>query len=308
MDRPLRILVTGARGFIGRPLASALEARGHDVVRLRRGEGAAPLDLAEIGRWRDWPDGIEAVAHLAALNPGRGDPASRDAAALHHANAAGTGALAVRAAAAGVGRFVFVSTANVHGPGREAAVGEGDAPRPQSAYAASKLAGEGWLGEIAAGASMEACVLRPSPVYGAGGGGTIAALARLARLPLPLPLADRRRRRSLVAVEDCVAAIVLALTHRGAANETFLVADPVPISPGEMVAAMRRGLGRPPLLLPFPGRPLGALAATLGRAEAFERLCGPFVLDARRIGERLGWRPDVSVEEGLGRLMRQTAG
>lgn len=299
----MRILVTGASGFIGRHLLPRLRADGHDVLPFRRGEGLAPKDLAAIGAWRGWPDDVEAVVHLAALNPSRHDGASRDPAWLQRANVEGTRALAERAAAEGVRRLVFVSTALVHTPVGGRSIVESDRPNPQNPYAESKLAAEVALWETSARTGLEVCVLRPPSVYGTGGRGSIAGLVRLARTRLPFPLGDPAR-RSVVSVGNAVDAIATALAHPEAAGETFLVADAQPLSLGEMIAAMREGLGREPRVLPFPRRLLGALAGRLGKAAAFDRLFGSFVLDTSHIERRLGWRPPETSEDALGRAIR----
>lgn len=297
----VRILVSGSNGFIGRRLLSLLVAHGHEVVALQRGPGGAPDDLVAIGDWKGWPAGLDAVVHLAALNPSRRDPAARDAARLHRTNALGTEALARRAAAEGVSRFVFLSTANVHRPKGLTPVRETDAPEPQSPYAASKLAAETALRQVTAGSRMALCILRPAPVYGPGGRGMVAQLIRVARTGLPLPFGQKTARRSVLALDNCLDAILAALTHPAAAGETFLVADREPLSLGEMAAATRRGLRRPARILPFPEKALAAIARWLGRREAFDRLFGSFVVDNGHIRSVLGWEPPLSSEEGFRR-------
>lgn len=278
-----------------------MRAHGHDVVPLIRGPNGAPTDLAAIGDWNDWPAGIDAVVHLGALNPSRREPASRDSPALHHVNVEGSRALGERAATEGVGRFVFLSTANVHRPKGKTPVRETDELDPQSAYAASKLAAETALREVAAGSSMDLCILRPVPVYGPGGRGMVARLVQLARTGLPLPLAQTSAQRSVLALDNCLDAILAALTHPRAGGETFLVADREPLSLGAMIAAIRQGLGRPPRLLPLPETPLRAVAGLFGRRKAFDRLFGSFVVDIGHIGACLSWHPPLSSQEGFRR-------
>ena len=120
----MRILVTGSTGFIGRRLVSRLLDEGHAVTVLVREDATSPderaetldspRDLSRIRRHERWPLGLDAIVHLAALNPERGDTAMDDAVALGQANAGGTAALARVAAETGVRRFVFASTANIH--------------------------------------------------------------------------------------------------------------------------------------------------------------------------------------------------
>ncbi|MEF2552067.1 NAD-dependent epimerase/dehydratase family protein [Aurantimonas sp. A2-1-M11] len=307
----MRILLTGSSGFVGRRLKAALTASGHEVVVLRRGGPAgdgvyvAPADHSEIMTTPDWPAGIDAVGHLAAANPERGTANAADIEALMAVNRDGTAALARRAAAEGVRRMVCVSTANVHAAS-SGPVSETSPIAPQSAYARSKHAGEVAFWEALAESSTSGCVLRPAPVFGVGGRGGIAALARLARTQLPLPLGGFSALRSLVAVDDLVRAIMLSLDGDEAAGETFLVAGDPPMSTAGIIAALRRGLGRSPRLIPVPPALARRLASLAGREAMVATLDTPFVVDAGHLRETLGWAPARTTHDALAALSAET--
>jgi len=290
---PLRVLLTGGSGFVGRHLHSADLAGGHEVVLLKRGSAlepgvlAAPGELAEITP-AGWPGAIDAVVHLAAANPERGAKGSGDLAFLRRVNRDGTAALAHAAAESGVTRFVFVSTANIHAPS-DAPISETSPVSPQNPYAASKAEGEEALWAALDGSGVEGCVLRPAPVFGPDGRGALALLIRLARSSAPLPLGSLTARRSILSVDHLVAALLRALEADEAAGGAFLVADPDPLSPAEIVAAVRQGTGRSPGVFPLPVPVLTGLARLAGRGEALAGLRRPFVLDTRRVRDRLGW-------------------
>lgn len=300
----MKILLTGANGFVGRHLVPHLQAHGHEIVRLVRGGDEAegwrvPADLRAVGQAPSWPEGVEAVIHLGALNPSRGQTGAGDLGALRAANVEGSRVLAERALREGVRRFVFLSTANVHAPrGDGAAVTEDDPIRPANAYARSKAEAEATLAALFVGSTGELVVLRPAPMFGAGGRGTVAALARLAATPLPLPLKRLSGRRSLVAVEDLVEAIRLALVEPGAAGGPLLLAGGA-ATPAAILIALREGLERSPRLLPMPTRLAGMLAGLLGKRQSWDALTGNFVVDSSRAQAALGWAPGATLSERL---------
>ena len=313
----MRILVTGTSGFVGRRLVSSLRDAGDTVVPLVRdgvGDGEAdvfrgPAALADLDTWPDWPAALDGVVHLGALNPERGRAGADDLAALRHANVAGTGALVRRAAREGVRRVVFVSSANVHGgPADGRPIRETDPLAPRSAYARSKAEAEEVFRQALAGTDTEGCVLRPAPVFGPGGRGMVMRLAGLAGGPWPLPLEGLGAPRSLVAVDHLAAVIALALRAEGAAGETFLVADPGPLTPAGIVRALREGQRRPARLLPAPTGLLGATARMMGKGAAWRDLTSPFVLDTGHLERQLGWRAPADAAAGLramGRASRE---
>ncbi len=300
----MRVLITGASGFVGRHLRAALARRGVEALALARGFGAAggspnvlagPADLNDIGLWNGWPGSIDAVVHLAALNPSRGEAGWGDEAALMRANADGTAAIAARAARESVPRLILLSTAKVHGASAPGLVTEAGALAPPDAYARSKLAAEARLREALADSATAGLVLRPVPVFGVGGRGLVSTLGRLAHLPAPLPLGGMGGLRSLVSVESLVAAIEAGLAAPLQAGEApaLLVADEGPLDPAGIVAALRAGLGRRPGVLPLP---LGKLAARVAGAGG---VLAPFVVDPAEAARRLDWAPRPSTAAAL---------
>jgi UDP-glucose 4-epimerase len=131
----------------------------------------------------------------------------------------------------------------------------------------------------------------------------LARLIELARKPWPLPLGLCRNRRSLLARRNLIDAIHLALASPAAKGETYIVADPAPLTLTEIITTLRAGEGRRPGLLPVPP-PLIALAANvLGRAEEWERVGGNLVADPTKLMSA-GWAPALDTRAGLAALAR----
>ncbi|WP_182084776.1 NAD-dependent epimerase/dehydratase family protein [Aureimonas sp. ME7] len=300
----MRILITGSTGFVGRTLVPHLAGLGHEVVALRRGENGVPFDLARIGEWTGWPDGVEAVIHLGALNPVRSDPAARDDAALMAANASGTGALAKLAADRGVKRFVYASTNLIH-PLSAEPFDERAPHRPQNLYAASKLAGEEAMARALEGSGTEGTILRLPPIYGPGGRGGVSTLLRVASFPVPLPLASPSASRSLLSIANAASALAHAALAPEAAGGTFLVADGEPWSLGEIVAFARQEAGRAPRLFSLPTGFTAEVARLMNRSAQYEHVFGSLVVDDAAFRARLGWRPIETTEEGMRRTLRE---
>jgi UDP-glucose 4-epimerase len=297
----MRVLVTGASGFVGRALVGDLAAQGHRVraamrepadIFARAVEVVAVSDLARPIEWRPLLRDVDTVVHLAGIahsGPGIAEDV------YDRVNRAATAALAGAAAAAGIRRLVFVSSIRAQiGPSSPRIVTEADPPSPTDAYGRSKLAAE-----MAVRASKVAfTILRPSLVYGAGVKGNLAALIELARKPWPLPFGSLRNRRSLLARENLLAAVHLVLTSEATAGETYGVADPAPLSVAEMVAALRAGLGRRPGLLPIPPALIAGPLAMTGRSDLWDRLGGPLVVDPGKL-LAAGWTPTTDTRAGL---------
>lgn len=303
-----RVLVTGANGFVGAALVRRLQASGHEVCGVSRSGEAASSGLHCVRRYEDAAPlmaGQACLVHLAARVHVMNDAEQDPLAAFRAANVTLTENLARQAAAAGVRRFVFISSIKVNGeatlPGRPFT--ENDASAPQDAYGISKMEAEQGLRQIAAETGMELVIVRPPLVYGPGVRANFAALLRAVARGIPLPLACIDNRRSLVALDNLLDFIVTCIGHPAAANQTFLVSDGEDLSTPELVRRMARAVGRPARLIPVPVWLLVAGARLLGKQDQLQRLSGNLQLDISKARDLLGWQPPVTVDEGLGRTL-----
>jgi nucleoside-diphosphate-sugar epimerase len=225
--------------------------------------------------------------------------------AFHAVNVDGTLNLARQAAAAGVKRFVFISSVKVNGEftlsGR--AFNEVDTANPQDAYGQSKHEAEQGLRQLSADTGMEVVIIRPPLVYGPQVKANFAALIRAVQRGWPLPLGAVHNQRSLVALDNLVDLIITCITHPLAANQTFLVSDGEDLSTPDLIRQMARAMNRPARLLPAPVWALKGGALLLGKGDAVQRLCGNLQVDISKARTLLGWNPPISVDEGLRRAV-----
>jgi len=253
--------------------------------------------------WREALHGVHAVVHLAARVHVMRDVAADPLAQYRAVNVDGTLNLARQAAAAGVRRFVFISSIKVNGEERAAAYTEADTPAPEDAYALSKWEAEQGLRQIAAQTGLEVVILRPPLVYGPGVGANFLALMHAVARGIPLPLGAIDNRRSLIFVGNLADAILCCLEHPAAAGKTFLISDGEDVSTPALVRRMAAALGRPARLVALPIPVLRAAAALVGKSALAIRLLDSLTIDGTAIRHTLGWSPPFTLDEGL----RETA-
>jgi len=302
-----RVLITGAGGFVGRTLVPALSAQGWDVREAARSRRPGAVVVGDIDGSTDWRaalEGIDAVVHLAArVHDGR-RAAANDFEAFRRTNRDATLRLAEQAAAAGVRRFVFISSVKVNGEGRESAYTSEDAPAPQGAYAISKHEAERGLHKLASSAGLELVILRPPLVYGPGVGGNFRTLMRVVARGVPLPLASICNRRSLVGVENFSSAIALVLTHPDAPGRTWLVSDQHDLSTPQLIRAIATAAGKHARLFPFPPILLRTGATVIGRHRIYDQLAGSLTVNSAPLSRDLGWMPPLTVARQLAAMFR----
>lgn len=305
----MRVLVTGASGFVARFLVPTLIERGHSVRAAARRAfnlpaGAEACRIGAVGPNTDWSEalaGVEAVVHLAARAHVLRESVPTPETAFRTVNRDGTRRLAEIAASLGIRRLVFVSSIGVNGNttcGR-APFGADDPAQPYDAYAVSKWQAEQALADIALRTGLETVVLRPPLVYGPGAGGNFGRLMRWVNNGLPLPLASVDNRRSLIYVANLVDAVATCLEHPQAANRTFPVADSEAISTPALIRTLAQELGRPAHLLRMPVGLMRLACRVTGREVVARRLLGSLLVDSHAIRHELGWQPPFTLAEGL---------
>ncbi len=317
-DRParsgklLQVLVSGASGFLGSALLGTLarspkyEAIG--LYRTRPAIGHEPRnhavivgDLAHHGDWSALPRFAHALIHTAARVHRLAETAADPLAEYRRINVEGTLNLARQAAAAGLRRFVFISTIKVNGertaPGQTFSAD--DAPGPSDPYGVSKWEAEQGLREIAARTGMEVVIIRPPLVYGPGVKGNFRTMLRWLSRGIPLPLGALHNRRSFVNLDNLIDLTVTCIEHPAAANQIFLASDDEDMSTPELLHRMGAALGRPARLISIPTPWLKAGAAALGKGDAVARLCDSLCVDVVKTRRMLDWNPATSVDRGL---------
>lgn len=317
------ILVTGGTGLIGS--AVLREVSTHDG-RAAVGTVRSPIDsssslrlvcVGELHSQTNWSDvlsGVSAVVHTAARVHVMRDTATEPIAEFRRVNVEGTANLARQAAAAGIGRFIFLSSIKVNGEITETghSFHPDDPPAPSDAYAISKFEAEQTLRRIAVDTGMEVVIIRPPLVYGSGVTANFRAMMRLIHQGVPLPLGAIHNQRSLIALDNLVDCIKICISHPAAANQTFLVSDGEDLSTTQLLRRLGTALGRPARLIPVPAPLLELGAKLVGRASIAQRLCGSLCVDITKTRQLLRWAPPFTVDESLGKaaagFLRETRG
>jgi nucleoside-diphosphate-sugar epimerase len=304
----MKVLVTGASGFVGRAVCARLSevgdveltatARSSDHAGVTGG-GIVARELGSDTSWRDLLDSVDVIVHAAArVHVMRGPD---DHAAYRRVNVDGTLNLARQAADCGVQRFVFLSSVKVNGdntqPGQ--AFGADDQPAPVDAYGLSKHEAEMGLLRLVKGHDMEVVTIRPPLVYGPGVKANFLALMRWVYKRYPLPFATVDNARSLLALDNLVDLIGICCRHPGAANETFMAADGEDISTAELVSRIGIALNRPARLVAVPPKVLLTLATIAGKRSETNKLLGNLQVDTRKTRELLDWKPATTMDQAL---------
>jgi nucleoside-diphosphate-sugar epimerase len=310
----MSILLTGASGFVGNAILSTAYQRNLKILPIYRSARSENLRsdsvfVPVIDHSTDWSEallGIDTLIHTAALTHIISKSLWDHLAEFRCVNVEGTLNLARQAAAAGVRRFIFISSIKVNGESTSQGCSftADDAPAPQDAYGLSKAEAEAGLQQLSQETAMEVVIIRPPLVYGPGVKGNFSRLLRWVTLGLPIPLGlVTNNRRSLVALDNLVDLIFTCVNHPNAANQTFLVSDDEDLSTADLMRRIGESLNKPARLVSIPVSMLIIASRLFGKSSTAQRLLGSLQVDITKTCTVLNWKPQVSVDEGLRRAV-----
>lgn len=310
----MKVVVTGASGFVGQPLCAHLKQNGHEVTAVvRRGGGPAPMadrliaagDLSRDTDWSEALQGADAVVHLAARTHVLGEETAAAEHLYEASNLGVTEGLAMAARAFGVRRVVYVSSIKVNG---ERTFGvpfrPQDTPAPETPYGRTKAAAERCLREFA-GEDLETVILRPPLMYGPGVRGNVEQLYRWAKRGVPLPIGSIANKRDLLGVTSFVDLIARALISPAANGRIFLARDGAAVSTPDLYREIAESLGRNARIVSCPVKLLDIAASLAGARERLDKLTGDLEIDDSETRRILDWRPAVDMKTELAAAARE---
>jgi len=302
----MKILVTGANGFIGSNLCVFLKEKGYSVRAAIRNnvcdisgvdEYIQVGDINELTDWQQALDGRDAVVHLAARVHIMNDSMVDSLDAFRKVNVFGVERLARMAVRAGVKRFIFISSVKVNGEGALRPYTENDLPEPQDAYGISKMEAEQALACVAVETGLQTVILRLPLVYGSGVKANFKNLIKI--IGFPLPFKDINNQRSFIYLGNLVDAISTCIIHPKAVGETFMVSDGQDISTPDLIKMIASARNKKPILFSLHPGILNTLCRIAGKAKEMEKLTGSLLVDSSKIRNLLGWKPPFTLEEGI---------
>lgn len=304
------VLVTGGTGFIGAALLARLAAESQWQLRasVRAGKSVVTPDVSVVEvpdisadtNWQQALEGVDVVVHTAAVAHVRNVHSGARLAWLRSTNVDGTLNLGHQALAAGVRRFVFVSSIGVNGNRADLQpFDENTPPDPQAAYAVSKLDAEVGLRAIFEGTDVELVIIRPPLIYAAHAHGNFHRLLQVVELGIPLPFAGVNNRRNLVALDNVVDFIRCCMSHPAAVNELFLLAEGQSISTAQIIRYLAQGMGKRARLFRFPLSWIRLGCRAVGLGTVYVQLLESLTIDGGKAQRLLGWKPVVDTEAGM---------
>ncbi len=311
----MKLLVTGANGFVGSATVQLFANLGHSVLAQARSATALPHFVGKVkplygsydnlAAWQDELVGFDAVVHTAARVHQVKEMSADPLREYRRVNVDHTLALAGAAAKSGIKRFVFLSSIKVNGNYTltNKPYTADDAPGADDPYGISKQEAEQALMQLANETGMQVVIIRPPLIYGPGVKANFLSMMTWLQRGIPLPLGSIHNQRSLLGLGNLLDLINVCSSHPNAANQTFLASDGHDVSTTLLLRLMGDALGKPARLVNVPQTWLENAAKLLGKPGVAQRLCGNLAVDISKTRNLLGWQPPLSLEAGL----RQTA-
>ena len=314
----MRILVTGASGFVGKAACAHLERSGHDVIRfVGPGKPSNPasfsVDVSDPNTFPNVPslEPIDVIVHCAGIAH-RFGRVSKDS--FHRVNVQGVENIVRFGIESGARKFVLVSSVLVYGtPENADPITEEHSTEPDDDYGHSKLEGERVAIRICEEASVELSILRPVPIVGEGSRGNVSRLIKAIDRGRFIWIGDGRNLRSFVYVGDVCRAVDRVINTDLAAGSVFNIVGGT-VSVADLVGFIEGKLGRRAPRFAVPNWTAKGLYSVSGVAAAipafrrYRRTLATWLADAVYSGylieKELGFTPETSIEAAVGREVR----
>jgi nucleoside-diphosphate-sugar epimerase len=309
----MKILITGANGFLGKFISKELSKDLNEIISVTRSISNYSVAVGEIDENTNWTDvliGCDVVIHLAARVHQMSDDSFDPLSEFRRVNTEGTLNLALQAKKLGVKRFIFISSIKVNGEESDNSYAEYSRPNPLDPYAISKWEAEKGLNQLAVDGEMEIVIIRPPLIYGPGVKANFASMIKWVRKGLPLPFGAIHNKRSLVAIENLVDFILLCADQSkspNAANQTFLISDGHDVSTSQLLNNVRSAYGVKIPLIPVPAGLLHFGLNLIGKSELSSRLLGSLTVDISKARNLLGWEPKIDMLSQLRKMAASEA-
>ena len=288
----MKILVTGASGFVGRYLVNHLSKTDEVIACVRKKSSLLPSSVQQIvsNNFFDIaiPKDTDVIVHLAGIAHNKNNSVDE----FKRINVDGTLELARKALEANIKRFIFISSIGVNGNSTHGkAFTEQDTPNPTNDYTKSKYEAEKALAKLFENTHIDLVIIRPPLIYAHDAPGNFSKLLMLIKLGQFLPFGCTHNQRSFIAIENLISFITACIYHDTKINETFLIADDEVISTKQLIQCVSSGMGKSMILLPVPTKLLSTLADATGKVGIFEQLYGNLQIDNRKAKKFFNWHP-----------------